>query len=81
MNEREHVRIAGERTVGDWVATRAKLIGANDIDAGKKAYADFFMERLKTRYFDPIDVLRRPDFHTKEGRKPWRGEGFAIVAL
>lgn len=81
MNKREQVRIAGERTIGDWEATRDKLIGTNDIDAWKNAYADFFMERMKTRYFYPIDILKKPDSHTKEAQRPWRGEGFAIVAL
>lgn len=81
MTTRDHIRIAGERTIGEWIATRASLVGVNDQNAWRKAHADFFMVRLRTRYFGPIDILRRPDSHSKDGQKPWRGEGFAIVAL
>jgi hypothetical protein len=81
MNARDDIRIAGERTIGDWKATRAKLVGANDMDAWKKAYKDFFIERLETRYFGPIGILINPGSHINNGQNPWQGEGFAIVAL
>ena len=81
MNARDSIRIAGKRNIGDWVATRARLAGENDQEAWRKAYADFFMERLRTRYFDPIDILRTPVSHSNNGQPYPRGEGFAIVTL
>ncbi len=81
MNARDDTRIAGERTIGEWKTTCASLKGANNEEAWRKAYADFFTERLQARYFSPIDILRSLGSHCGNGQKPWQGEGFAIVAL
>lgn len=64
--------IAGWRTATDWHALRP-LLGKDDVDAWKGAYRDFFVERLKRRYLDPIAVLRE--------NGTLIGEGFSIMAI
>lgn len=81
MNARGHIRIAGERTIYEWVEMRNRLASASDLEAWKKAYSDFFMERLKTRYFNPIDILNKSKSYDSERHQQWCGEGFAIVAI
>jgi hypothetical protein len=81
LRSRANIRIAGKRTVGAWVLTRAKLTSAKEPEVWRKALSDFFLERLQSRYFAPIDTLRKPVTHPKNGKEPWQGEGFAIVAL
>lgn len=66
-------RIAGQRTVADWQNLRAKLVDGNDTSPWKEAFEGFFFERLRTRYYAPIQLLEKmPDKN---------GEGFAIVAI
>jgi AIG2 family protein len=81
LRSRANIRIAGNRTVGHWILARAKLASANDPQAWIEAFEDFFLERLQSRYFGPIETLGRPETQRKNGQEPWRGEGFAIVAL
>jgi hypothetical protein len=64
--------IAGWRTRADWQALRPAL-RQHDDRAWKGAYRDFFVERLKRRYLDPIAVLQENDSRS--------GEGFSIVAI
>ncbi len=66
------MRIAGSRTDEDWKA-RKSLLQKGGKEAWAQAFDDFFMGRLQTRYFDPIEALCN-------SRKV-NGEGFAIVAL
>lgn len=67
------VRIAGDRTVGEWFALRPRLLDGNDIGAWQQAFDEFFRERLESRYFKPIEALQE-----LEGKK---GEGFSIVTI
>jgi hypothetical protein len=64
--------IAGWRTATDWHALRPSL-DRDDLDAWKGAYRDFFVERLKRRYLDPIAVLKESGTLI--------GEGFSIMAI
>jgi hypothetical protein len=67
------VKIAGDRTVDDWDACKAALIVGGDPEAWTKACEQFFVERLRTRYFDPINAL--------QSSKLLKGEGFSIVTI
>lgn len=69
----DDVRIAGDKTVGEWFALRPSLIDGNDSAAWQLAFDGFFKERLESRYFEPIRTLQ------EFGKK--KGEGFAIVAI
>jgi hypothetical protein len=64
--------IAGWRTPADWQALRPRLQQRDD-GAWKDAHRDFFVERLKRRYLDPIAVLQE--------NGTLSGEGFSIVAI
>jgi hypothetical protein len=64
--------IAGWRTPADWQALRPRL-QKRDAGAWKEAYRDFFIERLKRRYLDPIAVLQE--------NGTLSGEGFSIMAI
>lgn len=73
MKTNGDVKIAGYRTVGDWLACKEKLIVGSDPASWKRACDNFFLERLRTRYFRPIDALIDSD--------ELEGEGFSIVAI
>lgn len=81
MNARADVRIAGDKTVGQWKDLKSKLTVGGTPELWEKAFREFFLERLHTRYFAPIKILMEPDSHRKNSEEPWHGEGFAIVAL
>jgi hypothetical protein len=66
-------KIAGKKTVADWQKLKATLVVGGDAGPWKVAFEDFFHERLRTRYFAPIDVLK-----TMSSKN---GEGFSIVAI
>ncbi len=66
-------RLAGGRTSDEWRTLRETLIVGGDPLVWRKAIDAFLIERLETRYFIPIRLLR--------SHLGGRGEGFAIVAL
>ncbi len=66
-------RIAGNKTVRDWVELKARLTRNPPSAVWEEAMNCFFLKRLETRYFSPIRTL--------EKAKAVDGEGFAIVAL
>lgn len=67
------LKIAGKYSVDDWFACKAGLVIGGDPDAWKSACDKFFIERLQTRYLDPIKAL--------QSSKLLKGEGFSIVTL
>ncbi len=69
----EGTRIAGRKTVADWLAFKNRLKGSNDPTIWKDAFTDFFEARLDSRYFAPIRAIEELNQNI--------GEGFAIVAL
>lgn len=73
MKLRDDVRIAGDRTVGEWFALRPRLLDSNDAEAWQLAFDGFFKKRLDSRYFEPIRALQNLDEK--------KGEGFSIVAI
>lgn len=65
--------IAGKLTGHDWHKCKAKLVVGADQEGWASAYEDFFRQRLKLRYLDPIKLLSAPG--------GWQGEGFSIVSI
>jgi hypothetical protein len=66
-------RIAGQKTNDQWRAMRASLLSTKQVTLWEAAIAEFFLERLKTRYLVPIKTLIED--------KKNAGEGFSIVAI
>ncbi len=65
--------IAGRLTGDDWRMARSNLAIGGDRQPWASAYEDFFRQRLKLRYLDPIKKL--------EDKAGWEGEGFTIVSI
>lgn len=66
-------RIAGQKTVADWIELKRRLSSCNDATIWHQAFEDYYKLRLDSRYFKPIKAL--------EEMKKCDGEGFAIVTL
>lgn len=75
MTSSMNTRIAGERTAFDWNQFKARLVVDGTPELWMQAYREFFCERLESRYFAPIELLR-----AKRNAK-YLGEGFAIMAI
>lgn len=71
MTDNGSMKIAGKRSADNWFALERKL--GETPALWNTAFDDFFMERLNTRYLDPIRLLE------KHGNN--KGEGFSIVSL
>lgn len=69
----DKVKISGSFTAGDWRRRKKHLTLGENSENWQSAYNDFFVERLYTRYFNPIQQI----INLKLGK----GEGFAVVAL
>jgi hypothetical protein len=69
---RDDTFIAGWKTADDWRTLRTILIGG-DASAWHRAVADYFQERLRLRYLNPIRVLQEYG--------SFQGEGFSILAI
>jgi hypothetical protein len=65
--------IAGWKTPDDWRAFRATLIVGGDAAPWQKAFVDYFQERLRLRYLNPIRVL--------QDNGTFQGEGFSILII
>jgi hypothetical protein len=67
------VELSPKKTIGDWKAIRDQLSAGVPAETWEGVLGDFYHERLKSRYLDPIKAIRsKPIF---------KGEGFAIVAI
>ncbi len=66
-------QIAGRKRASDWRALRKILLEQSTPQLWEQACRDFFIERLETRYFEPIRRLQA------EGA--WAGQGFAIMVI
>src|SRR5437588_8315723 len=67
------MRIAGKRTVRRWHALRTQLQANPNRRLWTSAFEHFYLERIRTRYLNPIASISRHDTQV--------GEGFAVVAL
>jgi hypothetical protein len=65
--------IAGSLSADDWWMLRKKLSPGSDSALWKRAFEDYYRQRLSLRYFEPIEAL--------QDWGPLRGEGFSIVAI
>jgi hypothetical protein len=69
----DSTRIAGWKTAADWQAMRSTLVVGSDSGAWQRALEDYFQERLRLRYLNPIRVLQE--------HGTFQGEGFSILAI
>ena len=69
----EFVRIAGQNTNHDWQNLKKNILSNPSEENWIKAYEEFLMERLYTRYIHPLTILR------ENGEN--KGEGFSIVSI
>lgn len=65
--------IAGRKTVADWNALKPYLTDLNNTELWTKIYNDFYITRLKDRYLDPINSIKKDGGYT--------GEGFSIMTI
>lgn len=69
------MRIAGIRTSAEWTTLQGNLATEPpETEAWRKAFEEFYLARLETRYFQPINRLVG-ETDTKSG------EGFSVVAI
>jgi len=73
MSEPDDTIIGGSKTCGDWRTFRRNLFPGAKQAHWESAFDDYFQARLRLRYFEPINVLRKHDTS--------QGEGFSIVAI
>ena len=71
----DYTQIAGYKTARDWHDFRDNFnLSANRCpEIWARAFDEYFYPRLKTRYLDPIDAIKRID--------KAEGEGFSILAI
>ncbi len=60
-------------TIETWPAVRPQLVDNPGEELWRKAFEDFFLCRLESRYFRPIEILKTQDRFV--------GEGFSIMTL
>src|SRR5437016_3472151 len=68
-----NTQIAGWKTAADWHSTRRFLVVGDSSPVWQKAFEDFFQERLRLRYLNPIRILQQ--------NGTFQGEGFSILAI
>ena len=66
-------KIAGKRTVNDWLKFRKTLMPGGDPKLWETAFRTYFEVRLSTRYLKPIESL--------QASQALNGEGFSILAI
>jgi hypothetical protein len=65
--------IAGWKKCSDWKNFRIRLLDYSNREIWDNAFRDYFIERLKTRYFGPVRILQE--------NGTYQGEGFSIVTI
>jgi hypothetical protein len=68
----DETQLSSKKKIKDWKTIQPKLAGAG-AGVWDDVLRDFYFDRLKTRYLDPIDAVK--DMNQRNG------EGFAIVAI
>jgi len=69
----DKTKLSSKKTIGDWKAIQPTLIAGANPGIWDNVLRDYYYDRLKTRYLDPIDAVRELNLS--------KGEGFAIVAI
>lgn len=67
------IKLSPTKTIGDWNAIKPMLIKGADSGIWEEVLRDFYYERLRARYLDPIKAIN--------AKGTSKGEGFAIVAI
>ena len=70
--------LSSRKTIGHWKAIKPNLVEAESA-VWNEVLDDFYFDRLKTRYLDPIEAVKNLK-KSAEDEKP-KGEGFAMVAI
>lgn len=65
--------IAGWKTCNDWKKLKAQLVRTTSVELWGSAFDDYFVERLRGRYLNPINILQE--------NGTFQGEGFSIVTI
>jgi hypothetical protein len=74
----DKTKLSSKKTIGDWRAIQPTLSAGAGRRIWDDVLRDYYYDRLKTRYLDPIEAVR--NLHLSKGEEP-KGEGFAIVAI
>jgi hypothetical protein len=69
----DKTELSSKKTIGHWKDIQPKLIAGADPGIWDDVLRDYYYDRLKTRYLDPIDAIKNLNL--------CKGEGFAIVAI
>jgi hypothetical protein len=69
----DSVELSPKKTIGDWKAIRDQMFAGAAPQIWEDVLRDFYYERLKSRYLDPIKAI--------QSIPALKGEGFAIVAI
>jgi hypothetical protein len=70
----DKTKIAGTKDIGQWKVLKAQLQADPTQQANwEKAFSEFLLQRITTRYFEPIDAIAK--ISTRQGK------GFSIVAI
>ena len=72
---KDSTKIFGAKTVGDWKVLRDQLLDNSDSDQNWIEAFELFKDRLDTRYFNPINAIK------KHNQTKYKGEGFAIMTI
>lgn len=65
--------IAPGKTTDDWTKFAKQLVPGGDADIWAEAFDKFLLGRLRSRYLNPIAMVR--------DKGKWEGEGFTIVSI
>ena len=76
--QRIATKLSSKKTIGHWKAIEPKLVSGASPGIWEDVLSDYYYDRLKTRYLDPIKAVQ--NLHFFKCRKP-EGEGFAIAAI
>ena len=74
----DKTKLSSKKTSGHWKSIQPKLIAGAESGIWDDVLRDYYYDRLKTRYLDPIEAVR--NLHLSKVEEP-KGEGFAIVAI
>ena len=70
---KREIFLAPDRSAADWRQLSGTLIVGDVTTPWGKAFDEFFLQRLESRYLKPIRVLQE--------KGTWEGEGFSIVSI
>jgi hypothetical protein len=69
----DSTELSSKKTIGHWRAVCPKLAAGTDPALWEEVLEDFYWDRLKTRYLEPINAIKSKGSNS--------GEGFAIVTI